>query len=323
MGMFVSKTPIRRPVQAVFTPNMATHDHGGTTEQGERGARKLGIVAAINLVGFVVELAGGLAFGSIALVGDALHMLFDALAYVVAFGATVIARRSNPGGRWSYGLHRIEPFAAFLNGVLLVPMVLYLVYESYQRYLSPVDIDAGMTIVLATGGLFINLASVYILRGGEMSLNERGAFYHLLGDAGASVAVIVSMVVVMFTDFLIIDPLTAVLIAGLIVWSALILLRESGAIFFQQSPVDPDEVRSSIEALDGVQSVEDLHVWALSSQIAIASVYVIDSTTTIEERDTLVATIHEQLESTFGITHATVEVVTQRHEHTLTRTESG
>ena len=297
---------------------MDAHEHGETTEQGERGARKLGLVAAINLLGFVIELAGGLAFGSVALIGDALHMLFDAIAYVIAFGATVIARRSNPGGRWSYGLHRIEPFAAFLNGVLLVPMVLYLVYESYQRYLSPVEIDAGMTMILATGGLLINLASVYILRGGEMSLNERGAFYHLLGDAGASVAVIVSMLVVMFTDFLIIDPLTAVLIAGLIVWSAVILLRESGAIFFQQSPVDPGEIRSSIEALDGVQSVEDLHVWSLSSQISVASVYVVDSTTTIEDRDTLVETIHEQLESGFGITHATVEVVNQRHEHSLT-----
>ena len=89
----------------------------------------------VNLVRFVIELVGGLTFGSVALVGDALHMLFDAVVYVIALGATVIARRSNPGGRWSYGLHRIKPFAAFLNGVLLVPMVLYHLYESYQRFL--------------------------------------------------------------------------------------------------------------------------------------------------------------------------------------------
>ena len=139
-------------------------------------------------------------------------------------------------------------------------MVLYLVYESYQHYLSPVDINAQMTIILAIGGLIVNLASVYILQGDEMSLNERGAFYHLLGDAGASVAVIVSMFVIMFTDSLIVDPLTAVLIAALIIWSAVILLRESGAIFFQQSPVDPDEVRASIAELDAVVNIEDLHV---------------------------------------------------------------
>lgn len=294
---------------------MATHEHGAPTEQGEQSTRKLGIVAAINLAGFVIELVGGLLFGSVALISDAFHMLFDALAYVIALGATVISRRSDPGGRWSYGLHRIEPFAAFLNGVLLVPMVLYLVYESYQRYLSPVDINARMTLVLATGGLLVNLASVYVLQGGEMSLNERGAFYHLLGDAGASVAVIVSMLVIMYTNTLIVDPLAAVLIAALIIWSAVILLRESGAIFFQQSPVDPDEVRTSLLELDGVEGIEDLHVWALSSEIAVASVHVTDSAETVDERDALISRIHKKLQAEYGITHSTVEVVSYQHEH--------
>ena len=297
---------------------MATHDHGAEPASEDQSARKLGLVAAINLVGFVIELIGGLVFGSVALLGDAFHMLFDALAYVIALGATVIARRSNPSGRWSYGLHRIEPFAAFLNGVLLIPMVGYLVYESYQRYLSPVEIDTTMTLLLATGGLVVNVASVYVLQGGEMSLNERGAFYHLLGDTGASVAVIVSMLVIRFTDIYLVDPATAVIIAGLIVWSAIILLRESGVIFFQQSPIEPDEVRTAIEGLDGVEAVEDLHVWSLSSQIAVASVFVTDTVSTIDERDTLVARIHELLESEWGITHATVEIVAERHDHTLT-----
>ena len=296
---------------------MAGHEHGGETNAGDQSARKLGLVAAINLVGFAVELLGGLAFGSVALVGDALHMLFDALAYVVALGATLVARRSNPSGRWTFGLHRVEPFAAFLNGVLLVPMVLYLVYESYQRYLSPVDIDATMTMVLAAGGLLVNVASVYVLQGGEMSLNERGAYYHLLGDAGASVAVIVSMLVVRFTGFTLVDPLTAVLIAGLIVWSAVRLLRESGVIFFQQSPVDAERVRDAVERVDGVDRVEDLHVWSLSSQILVASLYVTDSSTTLDERDALAARLHELLESEFDVTHATVEIVSGRHEHTL------
>jgi cobalt-zinc-cadmium efflux system protein len=297
---------------------MATHNHDSESASEDQSVRKLGVVAVINLVGFVIELVGGLVFGSVALLGDALHMLFDALAYVIALGATVIARRSNPGGQWSYGLHRIEPFAAFLNGILLIPMVGYLVYESYQRYLSPVDIDTTMTLLLATGGLLINLASVYVLQDREMSLNERGAFYHLLGDAGASVAVIVSMLVIHFTDIYFLDPATAVIIAGLIVWSAVILLRESGAIFFQQNPVDSEDLRVSLESLQSVETVEDLHVWALSSQITVASVFVTDSTTTLDERDALVTRIHDLLESEFDITHATVEIVTQQHEHTLT-----
>jgi cobalt-zinc-cadmium efflux system protein len=297
---------------------MASHDHDSTSHTGDRSIRKLGLVAVINSIGFVVEFVGGLAFGSVALLGDAFHMLFDALAYVIALGATAVARRTDPGGRWSYGLHRVEPFAAFLNGVLLIPMVLYLVYESYQRYLSPVEIDTTMTVLLAAGGLVVNVASVYVLQGGEMSLNERGAFYHLLGDAGASVAVIVSMLVVHVTGFYLVDPATAVVIAGLIVWSALVLLRESGSIFFQQSPVEPAAVRTALESLDGVEAVEDLHVWSLSSQIAVASVCVSDSSSSLAEREALVDRIHGLLDSEFGISHATVEVVNHHHEHTLT-----
>lgn len=297
---------------------MASHEHSGDIQADDQSIRKLGLVAVINFIGFTVELFGGLTFGSVALVGDALHMLFDALAYIIALGATVIARRSDPSDRWTFGLFRVEPFAAFLNGILLAPMVLYLVYKSYQRYLSPVEIDATMTIVLAAGGLLVNIGSVYVLQGGEMSLNERGAYYHLLGDAGASVAVIVSMFVVRFTGFTIIDPLTAVLIAGLIIWSAMKLLRESGMIFLQQSPVEPEQIRDALTALDGVERIEDLHVWSLSSQISVASVYVTDSTTILDERDALIARIHEVLESEFGVTYSTVEVVNERHEHTLT-----
>lgn len=293
------------------------HEHGDS-RSGGRSVRKLGIVAAINLVGFVGELLGGLAFGSIALVGDALHMLFDAFAYLVALGATVLAQRATPTDRWTFGLHRVEPFAAFLNGVLLVPMVGYLVYESYRRYLSPVEIDATMTMLLAAGGLLVNVASVYVLQGGEMSLNERGAYYHLLGDAGASVAVIVSMLVVRLTGITLVDPLTAVFVAGLIVWSAVKLLLESGAVFFQRSPVDPDRARAAIAALDGVERIEDLHLWSLSSRIVVASVYVTDSTATLDERDALVERIHETLESEFGVSHVTVEVTAEQHEHALT-----
>jgi cobalt-zinc-cadmium efflux system protein len=296
---------------------MATHDHGADPTSGEQSVRRLALVVVINFIGFAVELVGGLAFGSVALLSDAFHMLFDALAYVIALGATIVARRSNPGGRWSYGLHRIEPFAAFLNGVLLIPMVLFIMYESYQRFLSPVKINTTMTLLLATGGLGINLAAVYVLQGGEMSLNERGAFYHLLGDAGASIAVIVSTLVVRFTGLSVVDPVTAVVIAGLIVWSALLLLRESGAIFFQGSPVDVEDVRAALASLDGVETVEDVHIWALSSQITVATVFAVDATATLDERDILVTRIHETLEGEFDITHATVEVVGQHHEHSL------
>lgn len=103
-----------------------THGHGGS----ETSTRKLALVAILNLVGFVAELAGGLLFGSVALVSDAVHMLFDALAYVMAFSAAYVATNYDVSNRWSYGLHRLEPLAAFLNGALLIPMVGYILYEA-------------------------------------------------------------------------------------------------------------------------------------------------------------------------------------------------
>ncbi|WP_353635577.1 cation diffusion facilitator family transporter (plasmid) [Halobacterium sp. NMX12-1] len=280
-----------------------SHEHGE-----DAGVRTLGAVAAINLAGFVIELLGGLAFGSVALVGDAFHMLFDSLAYVMALIAAYIGTKSEPGEYWSYGLSRVEPFAAFLNGVLLVPMVVFLLWESYQRYLSPVDIDPWMTMLLGTGGLVINLVSVYVVQGGEMSLNERGAFYHLLGDAGASVAVILSMLFVEFGGYYIADPITAALIAVIIIWSAVKLLRESGAIFFQRSPISVDALEARIDALNDVTAVSDVHVWSLSSRLDVATVHVTSDAETISERDELKRSITELLHDEFGIDHVTIDV---------------
>ena len=275
----------------------------------------MGVVALINLVGFVIELAGGLLFGSVALIGDAFHMLFDALAYVLAFGAAYVSRRTEPGEYWSYGLDRVEPFTAFLNGVLLVPMVGYLVWESYQRFLKPVEIDPLMTAGLATGGLVVNFASVYYLQGGEMNLNEKGAYYHLIGDTGASVAVIVSMLVVEFTGSTLADPITAVLIAVIIIWSAVKLLRESGEIFFQRSPVSVDEVETRLKQLEGVVAVDDVHVWQLSSTIRVASMHMKDDVQSLEEREKLKTQAVDVLHEEFDVDHATIDMASESNEY--------
>jgi len=294
---------------------MALHDHSdddtasheAASDTG-RSTRRLALVAIINFVGFVVELAGGILFGSVALISDAIHMLFDMLAYVMAFGAGYTAERFEGGEAWSYGLHRLEPVAAFLNGVLLIPMVGYIVWESYQRFLNPVDIDPILTLVIAVGGLLVNLGSVYILQGDEMSLNERGAFYHLLGDAGGSIAVIVSTAAVAVFDLPVADPAAAVLIAVLILWSAGNVLQESTSILLQRSPIDSTALTTELANVDGVERVDDLHVWRVCSQLTVGTVRVVDTATTLEERTRIRTDIHNQLME-YGIDHATVELV--------------
>ncbi|WP_066419159.1 cation diffusion facilitator family transporter [Halorubrum aethiopicum] len=287
------------------------HTHGESSERDppsdtSNSTRRLALVAVVNFVGFVVELAGGLLFGSVALISDAIHMLFDMLAYAVAYGASYTAERFEGGEAWSYGLHRLEPVAAFLNGVLLLPMVGYILWESYQRFLEPVAIDPELTLIIATGGLLVNIGSVYVLQGGEMSLNERGAFYHLLGDAGGSIAVIVSTVAVAVFDLPIADPVAAVLIGLLVLASAENVLRESTAILLERSPVSPADLRDELTTLDGVDGVEDLHVWQVCSQLTVATVRLTDTATTIEEQQTVRSRVHDHLTDQ-GIDHATVE----------------
>ncbi|MEF8853717.1 MAG: cation diffusion facilitator family transporter [Haloarculaceae archaeon] len=308
----------------------AGHDHGGEHtdhaghSHGPEGSssRSLAAVAGVNLVGFVVELAGGLAFGSVALVSDAVHMLFDALAYVMAFAAAAVAERVEGGDGWTYGLHRVEPLAAFLNGLFLLPMVGFILWESYQRFLDPVAITVGPTLMIAVGGLFVNAVSVVVLEGDDMSLNERGAFYHLLGDAGGSVLVIVSVLAVEFLGRRVVDPLAAVLIAGLVAWSAVRVLRESGAIFFLKAPVDARAVRAAVLDVEGVTGVSDLHVWQVCSQLTVATVHVEADVATVAALEAVNSEVHAVL-AEHGVDHATVEcceTYDDRRAHVATHT---
>ncbi|GGL71568.1 cation diffusion facilitator family transporter [Halocalculus aciditolerans] len=287
-----------------------THDHDSGHGQ-PRSVRKLGVVAVINTVGFVVELAGGLLFGSLALLSDAVHMLFDALSYLMAFAATYTAERYETPGEWTFGLHRLEPLAALLNGTLLVPMALVILYESYQRFLNPVELDPVMTIVLATGGLVVNVASVVYLQGDELSLNERGAFYHLLGDTGASVAVIISTVIVAVFDIRGVDPVTAALIALVIIWSAYTVLRDSLDLILERSPTPIDELRSDLGALDGVDSITDCHVWQVCSQLTVSTITLSVSVESLDSKEQLRERVHEIVRDA-GVDHATVELTTNR-----------
>ncbi|WP_114579603.1 cation diffusion facilitator family transporter [Saliphagus sp. LR7] len=288
-------------------PQEDTAEHEAASETGG-STRRLALVAVINFLGFLVELAGGILFGSVALISDALHMLFDMLAYAMAFGASYTAERFEGGDEWSYGLHRLEPVAAFLNGILLVPMVGYILWESYQRFLDPVAIDPIMTLIIAVGGLLVNLGSVYIVQGGEMSLNERGAFYHLLGDAGGSVAVIISTLAVVMFDLPIADPVAAVLIGVLILVSAGKVLHGSTSILLERSPISPDGLRNELTTIDGVEGVNDLHVWQVCSQLTVATVRLQYEPTSLDQQQMIRSRVH-QLLSDCGIDHATVELV--------------
>lgn len=277
--------------------------------------RKLGMVSGINLVGFVIELVGGVMFGSVALISDAFHMLFDALAYVMAFFSAYAAENWDGNENYNFGFHRIETLSAFFNGALLIPMAGYILWESYKRFLNPVEIGIIPTIAIGFGGLLVNLFSVYYLQGGEKSLNERGAFYHLLGDAGGSIAVIISTTVIYFTGFNAVDPAVAVLIAGLIIWSAAKVLRESFGILMQKSPVPSTEIEEVIESVEGVSESHHTRVYEICSKVCIASAHAQIEVETWEQADKIRKEITEKLKKNFNIQTVTLQIEKDRENH--------
>lgn len=286
------------------------HSHSEEETHGHNemeGTKKLAIVSLVNFSGFFVELAGGILFGSVALISDAIHMLFDSIAYLMAFLASFVAEKYDDSYNWSYGVHRVEPLTAFLNGLFLIPMVGFILWKSYQRFIAPIDIGTGPTMIIAFGGLLINVASVYVLQGDDMSLNERGAFYHLLGDAGGSIAVIVSTSIIYFTGIKIIDPIVASLIAVLILWSAIKVLTGSGKIFLHKTPIDIDQVTSDINEIDKVEQVDDIHAWQICSQITVATIHIKASKHSSDNTNAVIHKVHERL-SEYGVDHATVEI---------------
>jgi len=287
----------------------------------ETAARKLLIVAVFNLLGFVVELVGGLLFGSVALVSDALHMLFDSFSYIMAFATRWIASNKEGTDTWTYGFHRLEVLSAFINGATLVPMALLIFVESYRRFLSPVSIDVVNVLYVAVFGLAINVVSVLVLERDEMSLNERGAYFHLLGDAGGSVAVIVGALAIQYTGRYVIDPIVAVLIAMLVLGSAFAVLKRSLGIMLQKSPVPASEVEEAIESIEGVDDAHDIRVWEVCSQVCIATVHAVVSIDDLEKASGIREAIRHELKERFGIQHVTVQVEREPSEESTEHRE--
>ncbi len=285
------------------------HEHHGHGHGETSSRRKLAVVTGLNIVGFAAELIGGLLFGSVALVGDALHMLFDASAYATALAAAYVAETVEARDRWTYGFHRVEVLSALLNGLLLIPMAGWILWTAYNRLFAPVTMDPGPVLVVAVGGLIVNLASVYYLyRSGDLSLNEKGAFYHLLSDAGSSAAVVVGVAVVWATGITVIDPLIAAMIAALVIWSAGRIILEGTGIILQRSPIDPDAIQDTVESSEHVSDTHNIRCWRVCSNVNVCTVHVEMTVETLDEAEDLREQITAELTDRLDLQHVTLQI---------------
>lgn len=259
----------------------------------------------------IVEIVGGLLSGSLALLADAGHMVTDVAALGLALTAFRLARRTHDARR-TYGYHRFQVLAAFVNGLTLIAIVAWIGYEAVRRMLAPVEVLSNLMLAVAAAGLVVNIVSFAILHGGDRAnINVRGAALHVLGDLLGSVAAIVAAVVIMATEWMPIDPLLSLLVAALVLRSALSLVRTSSHILLEGAPdwIDVEALRAGMmDAVPGVVDVHHVHTWMITAERPMMTLHVEVGPAT-DHQATLLAT-RKYLRDIYGLDHSTVQIET-------------
>jgi cobalt-zinc-cadmium efflux system protein len=288
-------------------------DHGGAAvvDRPPRRVdrRPLVIALAITSTFLVVEVIGAYISNSLALLADAAHMVTDIAAIALALFAMWLASRPTSAER-TFGHLRAEILAALVNAVALIVMAIYIFWEAWKRLQEPPEVQSVPLFFVAIAGLLANIVAAWVLSRGEGhrdNLNTRGAFLHVVGDLLGSVATIVAAVVIYFTGWYAADPILSAVIGGLVVFGAWSLLRESVDILLEAAPrgVVIADVRKAMDAVPGVESVHDLHVWTVTSGLTALSAHV--ETDDVNGWNTTMANLAKTLREQFGIAHVTLQ----------------
>lgn len=261
---------------------MAVHEHSIHEEPAQRrdlDARvKRRLLVSIFLTGviFLAELIGGIYTNSLALLSDAAHVFMDVFALSLSFFAIYIAEMP-PTEKRTYGLHRVEVFVSFINSFVLILITVFIFYKGAFRFFSPEPVESVGVLFVATIGLAVNLiVARWLHRYAVSDLNVKSAFIHVVGDAAASVGVIISAVIIYYTGWYQADPLISMLICLIIVVGAFRIIRESSHILLEGVPreIDINKVKAVILAPEGVASVHSLHVWSICHNVYALSAHI-------------------------------------------------
>lgn len=253
------------------------HDHGVPRTAGARHRSRLIVVLTITLVVFAVEAVGAVITDSLALLADAGHVLTDAGGVLLAVLAVTLSARPSTPER-TFGLYRLEILAAVVNALLLFGIAAYILWQAWQRWSEPPDVQAGGMMAFAFVGLLGNLICLRLLRSGAReSLNVRGAYLEVLGDLLGSAAVIVAAVVIVLTGWQRADVVASVAVALMIIPRTWGLLRDAVDVLLEATPrsVNLDDVRAHILSTPGVVDLHDLHAWTLTSGMPVMSAHVV------------------------------------------------
>ena len=274
--------------------------------------RQLWWALLINFLFLIVEVIGGILTNSLALLADAGHMLTDVGALALAIFVAHIARRAATPER-TFGLLRAEVLGAFVNGATLVLIVGLIFWEAWERMGQVKEIDGPFMLLVAALGLLANIMSAMILaRGKDDNVNVRGAFLHMLADALGSVGAIIAGLVIWTTGWYPIDAIASVVIGLLILFSSWGFLKQTMNILLEATPenIDYNEVKSSLEGMEHIEAVHDLHIWTITSGMPVLSAHIGLSSCCSDTRhwQECLEKAQTLLKERFGIDHATLQV---------------
>jgi cobalt-zinc-cadmium efflux system protein len=278
-------------------------------------SRRLTVSLALNGLLVVVQIGFGLVAHSTGLLADAGHNLSDVGALVLSLVAVRLALRP-PSARRSFGNHRATILAALANAALVAVVTVLIVVDSVHRLGHPEPVRAGIVVVVACVGLIVNGVAALVLRDGSNDLNMRAALMHMAGDALASLAVVVAGAILLFLPSATwLDPVSALVVAAIIVYQAARVFRGSVAVLLESTPPDVDlgDLTAAMAAVPGVSEVHDLHVWSLSSEMRVLSAHmVLTGHPTLEEAQVVGERVKQTIASPFAISHSTLELECER-----------
>lgn len=291
-----------------------SHSHNNKTKDG---SIKFGLV--LNSLYTIIEFGFGLFTGSLALIADATHNLTDTFTLTVSYFANKLARREANASK-TFGYGRATILAALLNASVMIAVAGFIAFEAVERLRNPIEIEGGIVAAVALVGIAVNGSIAYVLSKNRQDLNMRSAFIDMAFDALSSLGAVIAGLVMLFTDIQYVDTIVGLLIAALLLFNTLKILKEAVQILLEGTPKDMDvlEIAKAIQSHEKVLKVDDLHVWAirsgynaLSCHIAVAEVDLISSRLIVEELKTY-------LRDGYKIQHATIEV---ELEHSSTSDE--
>ena len=300
--------------------NAHTHDHDHAHDHGDvfhthAPAGKMRLAFFLTIMILVVEVLGGIISHSLALLSDAGHVLTDIAALGLSWYAMKQSEKPANEGM-TFGYYRAGILAAFVNGITLILITLWILWEAYSRFQHPEHVTPTWMFISAAVGLGMNLYLGLGMRH-EDNINVKSAVLHMLGDAAASAGVIVGGVIIAFTHWYVIDPILSVLIALLIALGAWRIVKQTVSVLMEGTPagIELPKVVDAILAVPGVQHVHDLHVWTITSgRNALSCHAVVDGKATVEETQKLLQDVEHRLVH-LGIGHVTIQIEDETHLH--------